>query len=127
MSNKNYEAGVCNIGEAEKKKRYQFGFAGFIAAILLVAIVLWRELPQWLLLSSFVPLILGFEGFLQGKLSFCAAFASRGIYDVSVSGDKTKRVEKQEAHKKDMKKAKRIHIYSITSSVIVAIIIYLIL
>jgi hypothetical protein len=120
-----YRPGVCNIGKNEIRKRYASGFAGLIiAAILVYAIVLF-SLPKWSLLTCFVPLFLGAEGFYQGYLKFCAGFAARSIFDFSGSSNEKGNVTDKEAHKLDMRKAMTINLYSFVTAAIVTAIIYL--
>ena len=126
MSDTDYEPGVCNIGEAETNKRYKFGAIFFVVEVLFISLVLWFNFGYWVLILSFIPLLLGFEGFYQGKFSFCASFASRGMYDVSVDGDNRVNIIDEDSHKKDLKKARRIHIYSVLTSVAITMIIYFI-
>jgi hypothetical protein len=61
-----YEPGVCNIGAAERRKRYAFGMAGLVAAgtvILFASAIGHTGVIAALLL---VTLIAGFEGIYQG-------------------------------------------------------------
>jgi hypothetical protein len=120
-----YTPGVCNIGRNEIRKRYALAVAGFIISALVCYVILAYGLPRWALLASFIPLIMGFEGFYQGHFRFCAGFAAAGVYDFTGSGGSRKKVVDAGSHRKDMAKAMQIHIYSAVSSVIVIIIIYL--
>ena len=119
-----YEPGVCNIGKVEIRKRYAFGLIGFILTIILaiVFISLNIYLP-WSLLITIIPLVLGFEGIFQGKAKFCAGFAARGIYDFNGSGGGRNKVSSDDDHRKDLKKANRIHLYSVISGLIILVII----
>ncbi len=120
-----YEPGVCNIGRSEIGKRYALAALGLGAAALLCIAVLAFGLPRPILLVSFIFLLLGFEGRYQGLFGFCAGFAARGIYDFTGSEGKRGRITRKEFHGKDMRKAMRIHAYSIASGVAVVAIIYL--
>ena len=125
MSDNEYVPGECNIGKAETRKRYKFGIELFIVSIIFISLALYFDWSDWMLLISFLPLILGFEGLYQGKLSFCASFANKGMYDVSVNGNNKVNIIDEDYHKKDLKTARRIHIYSAVSAAIITIIIYL--
>ncbi len=118
-----YLPGVCNIGKNEIRERHALAFMGFMVSAVLVTSVILYHLPRWALLASFIPLVLAFEGFYQGHFKFCAGFAAAGVYNTE---DSKKKVIDQKDHAKDMKKAKQIHLYSITSAIIVAIAVYLI-
>jgi hypothetical protein len=126
MSQK-YEAGVCNIGKNEIRKRYAFGVSGVVVTGVLIFALKVLFAPGWTILFAFFPLALAFEGFYQGRFGFCAGFAAKGIFDLSGSGGKAGRVANAKAHAKDMAKAMKIHLYSLVSAAIVSAFLYLIL
>jgi hypothetical protein len=119
-----YTPGVCNIGKNEIRKRYALAAMGFVISAIVSYVILSSGLPRWALLSSFIPLLLGFEGFYQGHFKFCAGFAAAGVYDFTGSGGSRSKVTNPESHKSDMKMASRIHMYSIVSGIIITAIIY---
>jgi hypothetical protein len=123
MSEK-YVPGVCNIGREGKKKRYALGFAGIGATFLLLALIVLFRLPEPTVLVVFLTLMLGFEGIYQGILGFCAGFAMQGIYDVSDSGDSRETVDDEDDRAEDLSMAKKIHLYSAGSALIVTAILY---
>ncbi|MFB6203873.1 MAG: hypothetical protein ABEK01_05270 [Candidatus Nanohaloarchaea archaeon] len=118
-----YEPGICNIGKAEKRKRYALGIAGIAAA------------TSWTVFSPLEPLsssvvagmlfALGSEGFIQGYMGFCAGFAHKGIYDVSGTGDERNSIEDPLARKQDLVKAFQIHLYSLTAGIAAASVLYI--
>lgn len=116
-----YEPGGCNIGRAERRKRYLLGAAGFGVAALVAAAVGWLALPSWALLLTAVPLVVGFEGLYQGWLGFCAGFAQRGVYDVSDAGVERHEVEGEDARRADRRRARRIHLYAVGSAAVVTV------
>jgi hypothetical protein len=120
-----YQPGVCNIGKNERNKRYAIATGGIIITAIVVYLVLLLGWPHWALVISLIPLLIGFEGFWQGYFSFCAGFAAKGISDLSGSGGSLQKVTDAASHKKDMDKAKQIHLYAIISAVIIFAIIYL--
>jgi uncharacterized membrane protein (DUF485 family) len=81
-----YQPGVCNIGEAEQRKRYALGALASLATLALVVGVVAFRYPTWYLLASVVPLVGVAEGLVQARFDFCAGFALAGIYDVSADG-----------------------------------------
>lgn len=119
-----YKPGNCNIGKNEIRKRYALAVAVFVIVVIAFYGIVSLNLPHWSLLLLFIPLIMGFEGFYQGYFHFCAGFAAKGIYDLSGSGGSRNNVTDPESHKKDMKKANQIHMYSVVSSLIIVIVIY---
>jgi hypothetical protein len=122
-----YKPGVCNIGKNEIKKRYALAVVAFIISALVAYSVLLLNWPRLTLFISFIPLVMCFEGFYQGYFKFCAGFAAAGKYDFTGSGNSKNKVADQESHKKDLRKAKQIHLYSIITAAIISIIIYLVL
>ncbi len=120
-----YKPGVCNIGKNEIRKRYAFGAAGLILSVALVYLLISFSLPRPYLLAVFIPLVMAFEGFYQGYFGFCVGYASRSIYDLGGSGGGYGKVADKESHKADMDRAKTITIYAVVSSLLVAIIVYL--
>lgn len=121
-----YQPGVCNIGRAERRKRYGLGVAGFVGTVVLVGVVAWLALPDAAYLLVIVPLLAGFEGYYQGRVGFCAGFAQRGIYDVSASGADRHEVESENAREADLKRARQIHVYAILSAAAVALVVYVV-
>src|SRR5271157_5202492 len=104
-----YQAGICNIGKNEIRKRYSLAVAAFVVTAIFLYASLSFNLPHWALLFSFIPLVLGFEGVYQGYFKFCAGFAAAGKYDFTGSGDSKGKVTDAGSHMKDMKKATDIH------------------
>ncbi len=120
-----YKPGVCNIGKNEIRKRYAFGAAGLAVAVILVYLIVAWGLPKPYLLLSFIPLVMAFEGFYQGYFGFCVAYASKGIFDLGGSGGGYGKVGDKKSHSIDMDRAKMITIYAVVSSLVVAIVVYL--
>ncbi|HQT44626.1 MAG TPA: hypothetical protein PLO51_01490 [Candidatus Micrarchaeota archaeon] len=121
-----YVPGVCNIGKKETRKRYALAAIGLVVTAAFALVVNALALPKLYLLLAFIPLFLTFEGFYQGYFHFCAGFAARRIFDFSGSGGGRGNVADEEAHRQDMEKAKKIHLYTIITSAIITAIIYLI-
>ncbi len=111
-----YNPGVCNIGRNEIRKRYALALVGFAIAAIVSYAILAFGLPRWVLLISLIPLLMGFEGFFQGYLHFCAGLAAAGVYDFTGSGGTRHKVTDARSHRTDMGKAMHIHAYSIISS-----------
>lgn len=99
-----YQPGACNIGRAERRKRYLSGVLGFAATALLVAAVATLQVsPTWLL-ASVAPLFVGFLGVLQARAGFCVGFAMAGVYDVSDDGGE-RRPAPEDGQRADRKRA----------------------
>ncbi len=122
-----YMPGVCNIGKAEIRKRYALAAVAFVISAILAAAIILFNWPRLVLLVLFIPLAMAFEGLYQGYFRFCAGFAAAGKYDLTGSGGKEGKVTDSKSHKTDMLKARQIHIYSVASSIIIAVIIYFVI
>ncbi|MFB6115023.1 MAG: hypothetical protein ABEK04_01930 [Candidatus Nanohalobium sp.] len=120
-----YQPGVCNIGKAEKRKRYGLGLAGAGLTAVTASLILANVITPVAIVGVLVFSFLAFEGLIQGYLDFCAGFASKGVYDVSEEGDNEEDVEDETARKKDKVRALQIHMYSITGSLTVTAFVYL--
>lgn len=120
-----YRPGVCNIGHSEQRKRYALGLASTAVAVLLTGLLALDMMPVFAIGGVLIASFLAFEGFLQGYLSFCVGFASKGIYDTSESGGEREEVEDENSRKKDKVRALQIHMYSLTGAITVTAFIYL--
>jgi hypothetical protein len=99
-----YQPGACNIGPAEIRRRRAAGVLGVAAAIALGALLIALDAPPLARLLVALPLALGFSGFLQAHLHFCANYGWRGIRNLGAIGD-IERVEVAEARRADRRKA----------------------
>ncbi|MDY6775782.1 MAG: hypothetical protein SV253_06865, partial [Halobacteria archaeon] len=95
-----YSPGYCNIGEYERRKRYTVAVLGFVASAVYVAVVVLTQIPDYVVGGVFVPLTVGFEGYIQGKRSFCVMLGILGKYSFSSdasesAGDVTRSEERR--------------------------------
>lgn len=119
-----YQPGVCNIGEAEQRRRYGLGALAALATLGLLVGVLALQLPTWYLLASVVPLVGVAEGFFQARFNFCAGFALAGVYDVSPGGSDRREVTDEADRRADRTRAWQIHAYSVGSALAGTVLIY---
>ncbi|QIB73638.1 hypothetical protein GL213_11030 [Halogeometricum borinquense] len=112
-----YQPGVCNIGEAEQRRRYALGSVAAVATLGLVTWVFGFDGPVWALALAGVPLFGTAEGYLQARYQFCAGFASLGIYDVSEKGNDRREVSDEAARRADMRRAWQIHGYATATAI----------
>jgi hypothetical protein len=119
-----YQPGVCNIGEAEQRKRYALGALASLATLGLVVGVVAFQLPTWWLLASVVPLLGVAEGFFQARFNFCAGFALAGVYDVSPSGSDRHEVADESDRRADRERARQIHLYSLGAALAGTVLVY---
>ncbi len=122
-----YVPGVCNIGKNEIRKRYVLGIAGFAIALLFAGLINFFSLQRWLLLFCFIPFTMASEGIYQGRFKFCAGFAAASMFDFSGSSDEKGRVTSDKAHAQDVQKAMKIHLYSLVTAALLALVLYILL
>ncbi|MBS1263155.1 MAG: hypothetical protein MAG715_00325 [Methanonatronarchaeales archaeon] len=122
-----YRPGVCNIGRDQALWRYLIGAIGFSAAALYVYWFVGSGLPRLYLAAASFPLWVGLEGVLQARLRFCAAFGAMGVFDLRGSGGTRGRVTEGEDHRRDVRRAIQIHVYSAAAAVVVTASLYLLL
>ena len=118
-----YQPGACNIGHAERRKRYLTGVAGFaVAALLVVAVATVHADPAWLL-AAVAPLFVGFLGVLQARARFCVGFAMAGVYDVSVTGG-NREPASEGGQRADRKRAIVLSVKALAAATVVALALY---
>lgn len=111
-----YESGVCNIGRREQRKRYFLGASGFTAAGILVVLSYFNymQLSADFLLPVLV--FVGFTGFIQGHLNFCAGYGLMGRENTS---DEEPEEVPEKSRARDFLEALKIQLYSIFGTVVV--------
>lgn len=119
-----YQPGACNIGHAERRKRYLSGVAGFAATALLVVGVATVDAPRTWLLAAVVPLFGGFLGVLQARAGFCAGFAMAGVYDVSETGG-NRQSAPAAGQRADRRRAIALPLQALAAAVVGALALYL--
>ncbi|XGI84613.1 hypothetical protein ACEU6E_05030 [Halorutilales archaeon Cl-col2-1] len=122
-----YRSGYCNIGEYERRKRYTVAVLGFVASAVYVAVILLTEIPGYLVVGVFVPLTVGFEGYIQGKRSFCVTLGLLGKYSFSseASGSDSGDVTDSEERRSDRLYALRITVTALTAAALTTTAIYI--
>lgn len=78
----NYQAGVCNIGPQEIRKRQRVALLGYGLALVLVLAQFFFDSPAVPSLL-FAALFVGSVGFVQSRKKFCLAFGLMGTFNVS--------------------------------------------
>lgn len=94
-----YQAGVCNIGPQEIKKRRRVALLGFGASLLvfLLSDYLASTGSQFLF---FITTLMGSIGYVQSRRKFCLAFGLAGTFNVSESMKKVVSPEDLRADRK---------------------------
>ena len=119
-----YVPGVCNLSDAEAKRRTIGGWTGLIVSILLELFFLYANTDPVIRLIIFIPAAFGAMGFLQSAMHFCVNFGMRGLFNVSEQVGKTESVAQAQFRAQDKAKAIRIIVYSIVIGIVVAILAY---
>lgn len=113
MNNENkYQAGVCNIGIDEKRKRMNAGYTGSIATILLWIFFIVAGVPRGYRLLTAIPAMIAAAGFIQAAMNFCAYFGLASVFNFNKVGKETK-VEDEYYRSLDRRKAYLIITYSV--------------
>lgn len=119
-----YKPGIRNIGSFETKLRYSLSFGGFAILVIEIFLIFFYKAAPVYTFLLIPPLIVGFEGILQGHSKFCATYALLCIYDITDDGKKKGRVNNQSLIKKDRSKMLKIHTYSIAGTLIIFILFF---
>lgn len=122
-SQSTYRAGVCNIGERERRRRYTYAAAALVAAGAFVLSVAIGVVPHELVPALFVPLALATEWYLQASKSFCAFLALVGRYSFEDAGERGT-VSDPDARAADQKYAVRITAISVVVAALVTTVVF---
>jgi hypothetical protein len=84
-----YQAGACNIGPEEIRRRMLAGHVGLAVSVaLLVVLIAIHAAP----IARFVVALTmtgAASGYIQARLRFCANYGSRGVYNFGKAGHTT--------------------------------------
>jgi hypothetical protein len=122
MTERTYTPGVCNLGDAEARRRNIAGWIGLVLTLLLSGFLFWEQLPAWWRLLLFFPATFGAMGFLQGAMHFCASFGMKGIFNMSNEVGKTGTIAQAEFRAKDLRTARLIILYSVLIGIVIALV-----
>lgn len=119
-----YQAGVCNIGPAEIRRRRRTGHVGLAAAIALLAVLVAIDAPPIARLLVVVPATLSASGYLQAALKFCAAYGALGVFNFGAAGTQTS-VADEAARSADRRRAFQIALSSLGIGIVVGAVAFL--
>lgn len=121
MNNENqYQAGVCNIGPAENKKRLKAGNSGAIITILLLIIFIIADVPRGYRLLTAIPAMMAAAGYIQASMKFCAYFGLASVFNFGQLGKQAK-IENKHFQSLDKRKAYQIIAYSVSIGLVIGI------
>jgi hypothetical protein len=116
-----YRPGLCNIGPAEIGRRRRAGHVGLAATVVLLGIVVAIGAPPAARLIVALPAAAAASGYLQAWWKFCAAFASRGVFNFGPLGQ-TPQVVDQAARAQDRSRAIQLGLASLATGAAVGIV-----
>ncbi|NHJ02657.1 MAG: hypothetical protein EAX86_11005 [Candidatus Heimdallarchaeota archaeon] len=125
MSEIQYTAGLCNIGEAEIEKRRRIGYLGLALTIISIfaylSLIYFIQLNPIIGIFIFIPALMLNIGFIQARNKFCAAYGFTHQQNVSSGLSLTIKIEDNESQMKDRNKATKIIFQSIINALIITI------
>lgn len=124
MQNDGYIPGTCNLGIDEVEKRRRNIKIGLLAAILGIICMQYFNLSREWRLLIFIPLFYSAICYFQARQKFCVVYGVLGIFNFAKLGN-YKKVVDDEYKKLDRKRALQILFISLSSSLIVTIVYYL--
>ena len=107
-----YTPGVCNIGEAEVRRRARFGWAGLMAYIALGALLLSVDAGRTVRLIMFLPAFAASIGFVQAHMHFCAYFGLSALFNFKEAGTTPEEIWEEKLRAADRRRAWQIIGYS---------------
>lgn len=115
-----YHAGACNIGQAEIRRRRDFGLLAAAVTIVLAVILVATGSPPWMRLLLFFSATGAAVGFLQARHRFCVSFAIAGVSNFGPLG-REERVADAADHRADVVAAAKLLALSALIGSIVAV------
>lgn len=96
MSSTEYQAGVCNIGGAEVKRRQQVAKAGAFFFLITALYLLFTGASAPSAALAAIPAMLAAVGYVQSRKKFCFAFGLLGTFNFAELGRMSKVASKAE-------------------------------
>jgi hypothetical protein len=118
--NDQYIPGVCNIGQAEIRRRKRIGWIALAATVAMGAAFAVLHVAAAWRLALFFPAILSAIGFLQAAWHFCAKFGLGGVFNFGPHVGQTDTVEQAEFRRQDRHTAIAIIGLSAVAGIVVA-------
>ncbi len=96
MSTAQYQAGVCNIGGAEVKRRKQVAKIGATFFLITAVYLILSGAESTSAAFALIPAMLTSVGYVQSRKRFCFAFGLMGTFNFAEAGKMSKVVSKEE-------------------------------
>ena len=120
----NYQAGVCNIGPSEIKRRRQGALVGAILFAVTTILFVVTDASTSTRLVTFIPALLFAVGMIQSKRKFCVAYGFMGVFSFEKLGD-TKKITVNQDLKADKKYAVKLLLQSVAIAIVLTALVIL--
>jgi hypothetical protein len=120
----NYQAGACNIGPSEIKRRRQGALVGAILFAITTILFVVTDASTSTRLVTFIPALLFAVGMIQSKRRFCVAYGFMGVFSFEKLGD-TKKVTVNQDLKADKKYAVKLLLQSVAIAIVLTALVIL--
>ena len=120
----NYQAGTCNIGPSEIKRRRQGALVGAILFAITTLLFVVTDASTSTRLVTFIPALLFAVGMIQSKRRFCVAYGFMGVFSFEKLGD-TKKVTVNQDLKADKKYAVKLLLQSVAVAIVLTALVVL--
>ena len=120
----NYQAGACNIGPSEIKRRRQGALVGAILFAITTILFVVTDASTSTRLVTFIPALLFAVGMIQSKRRFCVAYGFMGVFSFEKLGD-TKKITVNQDLKADRKYAVKLLLQSVAIAIVLTALVIL--
>ena len=120
----NYQAGACNIGPSEIKRRRQGALVGAVLFAITTILFVVTDASTSTRLVTFIPALLFAVGMIQSKRRFCVAYGFMGVFSFEKLGD-TKKVTVNKDLKADKKYAVKLLLQSVAIAIVLTALVIL--
>ena len=120
----NYQAGTCNIGPSEIKRRRQGALVGAILFAITTLLFVVTDASTSTRLVTFIPALLFAVGMIQSKRRFCVAYGFMGVFNFEKLGD-TKKVTVNQDLRADKKYAVKLLLQSVAIAIVLTALVVL--
>lgn len=120
-----YQAGSCNIGPSEIKRRRQGALIGAILFAITSLLFVVTNASTSIRLITFIPALLFAVGMIQARRKFCVAYGFMGVFSLEKLGA-TKKVTVNQDLKTDRKYAIKLLLQSVAVAIVLTALVVLI-
>jgi hypothetical protein len=120
----NYQAGACNIGPSEIKRRRQGALVGAVLFAVTTILFVVTDASTSTRLVTFMPALLFAVGMIQSKRRFCVAYGFMGVFSFEKLGN-TKKVTVNQDLKADKKYAVKLLLQSVAIAIVLTALVVL--